>query len=310
MRALLVFVVAFHATFLIAQQPAENTPPPIESPAVPAPVSTPPPKAEEGKPEAAEEPEEYEPERIPVVEFKGEDMAKALRSLAHQAKVNLVVSNKAAEEGGTVTMRMEDQPAMRAIEVIVDTKGLFMNEANGVYFVMTKAEAPKPTIPQMLERLSEEIVGPLAQFKAGYYNELVAAGMAPEGAAQVVAQEEVSKVVFGTLPTERPREVRNTGLFEVSDLSSNEASNRSEAKYASSAKGSVFTLVFGILQALLNLALAIAVGIASNRIAGRGEPLTFFGPTLWIVATLVGGVFVAALYWLMHHSTLRRPAHT
>lgn len=55
---------------------------------------------------------------------------------------------------------------------------------------------------------------------------------------------------------------------------------------------------------LLHLFLAIGVyREASDRVI-RGRKLWFIGAGLWAVATGIGGIFVAATYWLMHHSTL------
>ena len=32
----------------------------------------------------------------------------------------------------------------------------------------------------------------------------------------------------------------------------------------------------------------------------------FVGRAIWLLATLVGGIFVATIYWLMHHSRLNQ----
>lgn len=55
---------------------------------------------------------------------------------------------------------------------------------------------------------------------------------------------------------------------------------------------------------LLHLFLAIGVfREASDRVV-RGRKVWFLGAGLWALATLIGGVFTAAAYWVMHHSTL------
>ncbi|MEO8353489.1 MAG: secretin N-terminal domain-containing protein, partial [Chthoniobacteraceae bacterium] len=80
-------------------------------------------------------------------EFQGDDISLVLRTLARQAEMNIVVSDKVAAAAGTVTMRIQDKTPREAIEVIIAAKGLVMDELNGVYFVKTQEErAKEPTI--------------------------------------------------------------------------------------------------------------------------------------------------------------------
>lgn len=81
-----------------------------------------------------------------VNEFQGDPIDLVLRTLAKQARINLVISDKVTAAGGTVTMRLEDKSPKEAIEIIAQSKGLIMDEVNGVYFVKTQEEkAKEPT---------------------------------------------------------------------------------------------------------------------------------------------------------------------
>lgn len=76
-------------------------------------------------------------------DFQGDDIGLVLRTLARQARLNLVVSEKVV---GTVTLRLEDKTPREAIEIIVASKGLILDKLNDVYFVKTKEErAAEPT---------------------------------------------------------------------------------------------------------------------------------------------------------------------
>ena len=67
----------------------------------------------------------------------------------------------------------------------------------------------------------------------------------------------------------------------------------------------LFSIVFYFLVALINLMFAIAVYFDAKDLFRKTPEGTFFvGAIIWALATLLGGVFVAGLYWVIHHSTL------
>ena len=77
-------------------------------------------------------------------DFQGDPIDLVLRTLARQAKINISVSDKVAAAGGTVNMRLEDKSPMEAIEVIVESKGLVMDQGKGgVYYIKTSEEKSK-----------------------------------------------------------------------------------------------------------------------------------------------------------------------
>ncbi len=78
-------------------------------------------------------------------EFQGDEIGLVLRTLAHQAGISVVVSDKVV---GAVTMRLENKTPREALEVIVESKGLVMEEHKGVVFIKTVEERLKePTEP-------------------------------------------------------------------------------------------------------------------------------------------------------------------
>jgi hypothetical protein len=67
----------------------------------------------------------------------------------------------------------------------------------------------------------------------------------------------------------------------------------------------VFSLLLGsvtLVEVLVNV--VFAVGVLGH---GRTRKTLFAGSRMWAIATLVGGPMVAALYWLMHCSSLAKP---
>ncbi|MDR3403449.1 MAG: hypothetical protein P4L99_13210 [Chthoniobacter sp.] len=65
-------------------------------------------------------------------------------------------------------------------------------------------------------------------------------------------------------------------------------------------------IVFWVLTAVVHISFSLAVWNDSRRLSHYlGRRPFFVGRGIWGLATLLGGVFVAAIYWLIHHSTLR-----
>ncbi len=62
--------------------------------------------------------------------------------------------------------------------------------------------------------------------------------------------------------------------------------------------------MIGVL--LVHLAFSAAVFNDANRLQREHGSLAFVNSWLWSLAVLVGGVFVALAYWVIHHSTIAR----
>ena len=58
-----------------------------------------------------------------------------------------------------------------------------------------------------------------------------------------------------------------------------------------------------LLGAVVNVAFAFAVVRDADECRRKSE-LALVWPSIWFLATLLGGPFVAAIYWLLNHSTL------
>lgn len=65
----------------------------------------------------------------------------------------------------------------------------------------------------------------------------------------------------------------------------------------------VIVLLVFLLGAVVNIAFALAVFRDAEQCQKKAN-LLFVGPTLWCLATLLGGPFTAAIYWVLNHSTL------
>lgn len=74
-----------------------------------------------------------------------DDIGVVLRTLARQAKVSLVVSDKLPES--KVTMRLENVEPLQAIEIIANSRNLIFEQQKGIYYIKTQEEkAKEPTV--------------------------------------------------------------------------------------------------------------------------------------------------------------------
>ena len=68
-------------------------------------------------------------------------------------------------------------------------------------------------------------------------------------------------------------------------------------------------VVAGILTVIIDVAFACAVFRDADSLWQSERRKTFLvGGLVWALATLLGGVFVAGVYWVIHHSALRAPS--
>jgi type IV pilus secretin PilQ/predicted competence protein len=156
-------------TSAFAQAPATPTAPPTTPPSstapssavTPAPIEPPitlpasqlaPPPAAPGDaavapvPGAAPATLAVDPNATRVFEFQKDEIGLVLRTLARQANLNIVISDKVAASGGTVETRLVNMTPREALETVITSKGLILDQVNGVYFVKTQEEkAKEPT---------------------------------------------------------------------------------------------------------------------------------------------------------------------
>ncbi len=60
-----------------------------------------------------------------------------------------------------------------------------------------------------------------------------------------------------------------------------------------------------VIALIVHITFAIAVFRDATNLPADRKPI-FVGPMIWFLGALVGGVFVAAIYWVMHHSRLNQ----
>ena len=65
----------------------------------------------------------------------------------------------------------------------------------------------------------------------------------------------------------------------------------------------LWAIVVAVLTILIHIVFAIAVYRDATRL-DQTRSLIIVGPGIWCIATLLGGVITAAIYWVMHHSRL------
>lgn len=68
-----------------------------------------------------------------------------------------------------------------------------------------------------------------------------------------------------------------------------------------------FFYLIMLINGILHVVFAGAVAHDAGNLNRLGQkPVLVSAPT-WAFATLIGGVFTATIYWILHHSTLTRP---
>lgn len=68
-----------------------------------------------------------------------------------------------------------------------------------------------------------------------------------------------------------------------------------------------FFYLIMLLNGVLHLVFASAVARDTGKLTRLGQRPVLVSGATWAFTTLIGGVFVAAIYWILHYSTLTRP---
>ncbi len=62
-----------------------------------------------------------------------------------------------------------------------------------------------------------------------------------------------------------------------------------------------------LINAVVHILFAGAVAKDAGKLNKQGFPTFLVSGVTWAFATLLGGVWVAAVYWLIHRSTFTKP---
>ncbi|KTD67269.1 MULTISPECIES: hypothetical protein [Legionella] len=68
-----------------------------------------------------------------------------------------------------------------------------------------------------------------------------------------------------------------------------------------------FLFIMTLINGILHLIFAGAVAHDAGNMNRTGQKTVLVSAATWAFATLIGGVFTATIYWLLHHSTFTRP---
>ena len=71
----------------------------------------------------------------------------------------------------------------------------------------------------------------------------------------------------------------------------------------------VATIIF-ILIVITHIAFAFGVFEDAQQLNDEQRKTYFVGEGVWALSTLIGGIFVAVCYWLLHHSAWSRLSTT
>ncbi|MGJ3493908.1 hypothetical protein PsalN5692_00163 [Piscirickettsia salmonis] len=73
-----------------------------------------------------------------------------------------------------------------------------------------------------------------------------------------------------------------------------------------SASAAHFSQILFYVNVILHFLFAAAIARDAGNLHKRGLPTQLVSGFVWAFATLLGGVWTALIYWLMHHSSLAR----
>ncbi|MCG9126165.1 hypothetical protein JT359_01065 [Candidatus Poribacteria bacterium] len=65
-----------------------------------------------------------------------------------------------------------------------------------------------------------------------------------------------------------------------------------------------WTSIIAILSVLVHIVFGFGVYLDALRLRKEGRRIFFVHTSIWFFATLIGGVLVAGVYWVLHHSLL------